>query len=113
MVVYEDFLCPICGEFETAGHEQLAQLADQGKVQVEYRPFMLLDRFGTYSSRATMVWSLVLQQDGADVAQKFHDLLYANQPSEEGPFPSQDELVRAAGPGGRRHRRAAERDRGR
>ena len=100
VVVYEDFLCPICGEFEAAGHEQLEQLADQGKVQIEYRPFILLDGLGPYSSRATMVWSLVLQQDGPDVAQKFHDLLFANQPSEQGPFPSQADVVTLAGQAG-------------
>jgi protein-disulfide isomerase len=100
VVVYEDFLCPFCGEFEKASHEQLAQLAADGKVQVEYRPFVLLNGAGPYSSRATMVWSLVLQQDGPDVAKKFHDLLYANQPSEEGPFPSQEDVVTLAGQAG-------------
>ncbi len=100
VVVYEDFLCPICGEFEKAGHEQLEELADQGKVQIEYRPFVLLDRLGPYSSRSTMVWSLVLQQDGADVALKYHDLLFANQPSEEGPFPSNEDLIALAGQAG-------------
>jgi protein-disulfide isomerase len=100
VVVYEDFLCPICGEFEAAGHEQLAQLADQGKVQIEYRPFVLLSRLGPYSSRSTMIWSLVLQQDGPDVAMKYHDLLFANQPSEEGPFTSQADLIALAGQAG-------------
>jgi protein-disulfide isomerase len=100
VVVYEDFLCPFCGEFEKASHEQLAQLAADGKVQVEYRPFVILNGAGPYSSRATMVWSLVLQQDGPDVAKKFHDLLYANQPSEEGPFPSQQDVVALAGQAG-------------
>ena len=100
VVVYEDFLCPICGEFEAAGHEQLEQLADEGKVQIEYRPFVLLHRLGPYSSRATMVWSLVLQQDGPDVARAFHDLLFANQPSEAGPFPSQEDVVALAGQAG-------------
>ncbi len=60
VVVYEDFLCPFCGEFEKASHEQLAQLADDGKVQVEYRPFVLLNEVGPYSARATLIWSLVL-----------------------------------------------------
>jgi protein-disulfide isomerase len=100
VVVYEDFLCPICGEFEKTGHEQLEQLADQGKVQVEYRPIIILDRFGTYSARATLMWWLVKQHDGDAVAQKFHDLLYANQPSEEGPFPSRDDLYALAGQAG-------------
>ncbi len=35
-----------------------------------------------------------------DVAQKFHDLLFANQPSEEGPFPSQADVVTLAGQAG-------------
>jgi protein-disulfide isomerase len=100
VVIYEDFLCPVCGVFEATGHEQLEQLADEGKVRVEYRPFVLLHRFGPYSTRSTWIWSLVLQQDGPDVALKFHDLLFANQPSEEGPFPSQDDLVALAGQAG-------------
>ena len=100
VVVYEDFLCPFCGEFEAAGHEELARLADEGKVQIEYRPFVLLRNLGPYSTRSTMIWSLVLQQDGPDVAKKFHDLLYANQPAEQGPFPSQEDLITLAGQAG-------------
>ena len=100
VVVYEDFLCPFCGEFEAAGHEELAQLAEDGKVQVEYRPFVLLSGAGPYSTSSTMVWSLVLQQDGPVVAKKFHDLLFANQPSEEGPFPSREDLIALAGQAG-------------
>ncbi len=100
VVVYEDYLCPFCGEFEKAGHEELAQLAEDGKVQIEYRPFVLLNDLGPYSTRSTMIWSLVLQQDGPDVAKKFHDLLYANQPAEDGPFPSQEDLVALAGQAG-------------
>jgi 2-hydroxychromene-2-carboxylate isomerase len=47
-----------------------------------------------------MIWSLVLQQDGDDVALKFHDLLFANQPSEEGPFTSKEDLITMAGQAG-------------
>lgn len=99
-IVYEDFLCPFCGEFEKAGHEQLASLADQGKVQIEYRPFVLLSSAGPYSARSTMIWGLVLTQDGPDIAKKYHDLLFANQPSEAGPFPSRDDLITLAGQAG-------------
>jgi protein-disulfide isomerase len=100
VVVYEDFLCPFCGEFEAASHEQLAQLADQGKVQVEYRPIVLLSGAGPYSSRATLIWWLVQDKYGDDVAKKFHDLLFANQPSEQGPFPSRDDLYALAAQAG-------------
>ncbi|WP_148615867.1 DsbA family protein [Nocardioides rubriscoriae] len=81
VVVYEDFLCPFCGRLEAATHKQLATLADDGKVQVDYRPFTLLTR-SDYSARATSAFGVVLDTSGPTVAKKFHDLLYADQPSE-------------------------------
>ena len=90
VIIYEDFVCPFCGELEKQTHTKLADLATAGKVQVEYRPFKLLD---DYSGRAAAVFGVVLEKSGPDVAKKFHDLLYANQPSEEGPFPSNDKIV--------------------
>jgi protein-disulfide isomerase len=100
VVVYEDFLCPFCGEFEKTSHEELAQLADQGKVQIEYRPIVFLSQAGPYSARATLIWWLVHEKYGDDVAKKFHDLLFANQPSEEGPFPTRDDLYALAAQAG-------------
>jgi protein-disulfide isomerase len=41
-----------------------------------------------------------MKNDGDAVAKKFHDLLYANQPSESGPFPSRDDLYQLAGQAG-------------
>ncbi len=93
VVVYEDFLCPFCGQFERASGDDLAELAADGKVQVEYRPFNLLSRFGDYSERSTGAFSIVLDRSGADVAKKFHDHLFENQPSESGPFPSDEDLI--------------------
>jgi len=100
VVVYEDFLCPDCAAFEKAGQDQLAALAAAGKVQIEYRPVVTLSKYGTYSARATLMWWLVLKHDGNDVATKFHDLLYAHQPSEQGPFPSREDLYGLAGKAG-------------
>jgi protein-disulfide isomerase len=100
VVVYEDFLCPFCGEFEKASHEELAQLAADGKVQVEYRPIVFLSQAGPYSARSTLIFTLVQQKYGDDVAKKFHDLLFADQPSEEGPFPSRDDLYALAAQAG-------------
>jgi protein-disulfide isomerase len=100
VVVYEDFLCQVCGQFEQAGHKQLAQLAAQGKVQIEYRPVVLLSKLGTYSARSTLMWWLVLQHDGVHAARTFHDLLFVHQPSAQGPFPSRDDLYALAGQAG-------------
>jgi protein-disulfide isomerase len=94
IVIYEDFLCPYCGELERRTHEQLASLADQGKVQVTYRPFNLLDT--DYSQQSLEVFTATRHTAGNDVAMKLHNLLYAQQPSESGPFPKQSELVTLA-----------------
>lgn len=96
IVIYEDFLCPFCGELEAATNERLAELADEGKVRVEYRPFVLLSSAGDYSRRATAAFAVVLEESGPGVAKEFHDLLFANQPSEAGPFPSDDDLIALA-----------------
>lgn len=94
IVIYEDFLCPFCGELEKQTHEDLARLAADGKVQVEYRPFNLLGRSSEdYSVRSLNAFAAVLDAAGPKAAKKMHDLLYANQPSESGPFPSNDDLL--------------------
>jgi protein-disulfide isomerase len=92
-VIYEDFLCPYCGELEATTHDDLARLAAAGKVRVEYRPFELLSTLGDYSARSAGAFSVVLDTSGPAVAKKFHDLLYANQPDEKGPFPDDAALV--------------------
>jgi protein-disulfide isomerase len=91
VVIYEDFLCPYCDQFELASSEQLARLAQQGKVYLDYRPFHLLQP--AYSSQALNAFAVVLTTSGPEVAKRFHDLLYRNQPSEEGPFPAVSKLV--------------------
>lgn len=98
VVIYEDFLCPICGALEAGSHEKLTELADAGKVQVEYRPFDLLSRNvgADYPIRAAGAFSIVLEKSGPTVAKAFHDLLYAHQPSEEGPYLSDADLVKYA-----------------
>ena len=100
VVIYEDFLCPICQALEAGTREQFAKLADEGQVQVRYRPFNLFsedaDPRKPYSVAAGEVFGVVLETSGDDVAKKFHDLLFENQPSESGPFPDQDDLVQLA-----------------
>lgn len=95
VVVYEDFLCPYCQAFEAASRAQLTKLAQQGKVYVEYRPFHFLDP--DYSLEALNAFAVVKgaypSTSPTGVAKKFHDLLYENQPSEQGPFPSTSDLV--------------------
>lgn len=91
IVIYEDFLCPFCDQLELASRDKLAQLAADGKVYLQYRPFRLLSP--EYSGQALNAFAVVLAKSGPDVAKKFHDLLYENQPDESGPFPPVSSLV--------------------
>ena len=100
VVVYEDFLCPYCGELEAATRDELNRLAEQGDVRVEYRPFELLGQAGDYSARSTAVFAVVLEESGAETAKRFHDLLFEHQPQESGPFPSDDQLLELAAEAG-------------
>lgn len=93
VVIYEDFLCPYCGQLEQATREDLSELAADGKVFVEYRPFNLLSSYGDYSARAANAFRVVLEESGPETAKAFHDLLFENQPEEGGDYPDDDQLV--------------------
>lgn len=91
VVIYEDFLCPYCGQLERASGDELDRLADEGKVYVDYRPFQLLSH--DYSRDSANAFAVVLDAAGAEVAKEFHDLLFQEQPEESGPFPDSDWFV--------------------
>ena len=91
--IFEDFLCPFCGQLEAVSHEKLQQAAADGKVYVVYRPMAFL---GDYSDRAFNAFGVVLDQAGGASALQFHNELYADQPSEGGAMPDNDWLVQKA-----------------
>lgn len=96
ITVYEDFMCPYCGEFETGSRSMLERYVDQGDVQVRYHIMSILDDAsnGTdYSTRAANALAVVLDTSGRDVAKRFHDLLYENQPQEGSDGLSDAQLV--------------------
>jgi protein-disulfide isomerase len=95
VVVFEDFLCPYCREFESASRATLRAAAEKGKVVVEYRPFHLLQ--DDYSTLALSAWAGVLEKGTPEQALKLHDLLYENQPYESDTNkPDIDDLVKLA-----------------
>lgn len=99
VVVYEDFLCPYCRQFEMASRDYLHRDAKAGKVQVEYRPFHLLP--DQYSTDALNVWAAVLERGTPAQALKFHDALYDSQPYEQAQNkPDSSALVQEAGKAG-------------
>jgi protein-disulfide isomerase len=93
--IYEDFMCPFCGQFERAGGDVLQRYVDQGDVQVRYHVISFLDRSSTtdYSTRAMNAYGVVLDTAGRQAAKEFHDLLYAHQPEEGSAGLSDQQLI--------------------
>jgi len=82
--VYEDFMCPFCGQFEAATRTALDKDLAAGSVQVRYHVLNFLDGSSTtdYSTRAANAYAAVLDDAGPQAAKRFHDLLFEHQPQE-------------------------------
>lgn len=97
VVLYIDFICPVCKNFEAQYNEQLTSLRNQGKITVEYRALGFLDsRSSTnYSSRAANAAACVVNESPEKYAE-FVDALFAKQPAEGSAGLSDTELKKMA-----------------
>ena len=80
--LYEDFMCPICNEFEKQSGATVKSLVAANKVTVRYHPVSILDRYSSgteYSTRAAGA-AAAAAEGGKFI--EYHDVLYANQPEE-------------------------------
>jgi protein-disulfide isomerase len=82
--IYEDFLCPACGQFEKLYHQRFAQAAADGKAKVVYHPVAILDDLSTPAGYSTLAAGATFCAAEAGVFPRFHDSLYAAQPHEGG-----------------------------
>jgi protein-disulfide isomerase len=83
VVLYVDFICPVCKNFETQYNETLTNLRNEGKISVEYRALGFLDSRSTtnYSSRAANAAACVVNESPEKYSD-FVNLLFAKQPAE-------------------------------
>ncbi|MDO8186587.1 thioredoxin domain-containing protein [Conexibacter sp. JD483] len=91
---YIDLLCPYCRAFEQRAGATLDALVAEGRATIVYHPVAFLDRFseGTeYSTRAAAALGAAAQA-GAFPAYK--DALFAQQPEENTPGLSDEQLTR-------------------
>jgi protein-disulfide isomerase len=95
VTIYEDLMCPYCGQFEQVSSDRMKELAESGDVEVRYHVVSFLDSASEdrYSTRAANALGVVLDTAGAEVAVEFHDALFANQPAEGGPGLSDEEMI--------------------
>ncbi|GAT73820.1 DsbA family protein [Microbacterium hydrocarbonoxydans] len=95
---YVDFMCPICGDFESQYGEQLQTAAANGDITLNVHPVSILDRYSQntkYSTRAAGAMYCVAEK-APDAALDFFNLLFEQQPAENTPGLSDDELATLA-----------------
>jgi len=97
VVVYIDFICPVCKRFETTYNEQLTSLRNEGKISLEYRPLGFLDLQSTtnYSSRAANAAACVVNESPEKYSD-FVNALFEKQPKEGSAGLSDDDLKKMA-----------------
>jgi protein-disulfide isomerase len=87
--VWEDFQCPACAAVEQANGDGIAALAEEGKIQLVWRPATFLDRVNVgadpsvanSSTRAAAAWACAID---LGKTREYHDALYDNHPTPEG-----------------------------
>ncbi|TFB71943.1 hypothetical protein E3O06_10985 [Cryobacterium glaciale] len=92
--IYVDYLCPLCGDFEDANTEQIAQWVDSGAATVEIHPVAILTSksAGTkYSLRAANAAACVANYSPDDFFD-FSSALFVDQPEETSPGRSNNEI---------------------
>jgi len=97
VVLYIDFICPVCKNFEATYNETLTKLRNEGKITVEYRALGFLDSRSTtnYSSRAANAAACVVNESPEKYSD-FVNALFDKQPAEGGAGLSDDELKKMA-----------------
>ncbi|MFF8730771.1 DsbA family protein [Streptomyces sp. NPDC015171] len=97
LTVWEDFRCPACKAFETAYRPTLHELADAGKLRVEYHLVRLIDgNLGGTGSLHSANAAACAQDAGK--FRDYHDVLFANQPEEsDDAFADNAKLIQLAG----------------
>jgi protein-disulfide isomerase len=96
IVMYIDYLCPICGDFETTNGEQITDWVAAGNATVEIHPISILDRLskGTeYATRAANAAACVANYD-PDNFLDFNVAMFADQPAENTTGLTDAELTR-------------------
>lgn len=96
--VYLDFMCPYCGQFEAANAADLTGLRDAGDINVTYHILSNLDRLsaGTAFSTRSANAAVTVASDAPESFVPFLEGMFANQPEENTPGLSDEEIAAIA-----------------
>ncbi len=99
---FVDFMCPICGDFEDAYGEQLQTAAADDEITLNIHPVSILDRYSQNTEFSTRAAASVycVAAESPDSTLEYFNLLFENQPAENTPGLTDDELADLAGQAG-------------
>ena len=98
IVVYADYLCPFCGQFEITNGEQIAGWVAAGNATLELHPISILDQASAgskYPTRAAGALACVANYEPENVL-AMNAALFANQPAENTEGLTNEDLVSLA-----------------
>ena len=101
--IWEDYMCPACGQFEATQGEAIADAVQNGELQVEYHLLNFMDgnsASGEYSTRSIAATQCVAANEDLDTFFSIKSALFANQPGEGRPDVSADEMAEIAASAG-------------
>ncbi len=93
--IYQDYICPACGQFEKANGSELQRMVQDGTIKLDLRPIAFLDdsSSGThYSTRAANAVATVADK-APDSVFAFNQALYHEQPAEGSKGLSDDKIA--------------------
>jgi protein-disulfide isomerase len=95
---YEDFMCPICGDFESQNFPTIAKQLQAGTLKVQYHMLNLLDNSSVPAGYSIMSanTALAVATVAPDKFMDYHYSLYQKQPEENGPGWTQAQLTSLA-----------------
>jgi len=91
--LYEDYICPICGDFEKSDGATITALAKAGTANFRYHSLGFLDANSSPAGYSTRAAGAAACMPNAAAWKKMHDLLYAHQPAENTAGLSSKQLI--------------------
>ncbi|MEV4808376.1 DsbA family protein [Micromonospora avicenniae] len=90
--IYEDFLCPVCKQFQDTSGATVDQLISEGRIRAVYHPVAYLNRFSTteYSTRSSAASGCAADQGKFA---EYAKALYQQQPPEGSAGLTDDKLI--------------------
>jgi protein-disulfide isomerase len=99
VAAYEDFLCPICGDFESTNFTDVEKQLEAGNLKMQYHMLNLLDNDSSPAGYSMLAANTALAIATTDPSKfmDFHYSLYKDQPKEGAAGWTQVQLTNLAG----------------